>query len=133
VDFGPDGRLNPRAVVAALDRILPAERSVVMDGGHFIGWAPMYLSVPDPHAIVLVGTAFQSIGLGFGSAAGVSAARPERTTVLVSGDGGALMGWPTSRRSSRQPVGVWWWSSTTRRMARSCTSTLQRGCTARRC
>lgn len=79
VEFGPDGRLNPRAVVAALDEILPAERSVVMDGGHFIGWAPMYLSVPDPHAMVLVGTAFQSIGLGFGSAAGVSVARPERT------------------------------------------------------
>jgi thiamine pyrophosphate-dependent acetolactate synthase large subunit-like protein len=91
-EFGPDGRLNPRAVVAALDRILPAERSVVMDGGHFIGWAPMYLSVPDPQAMILVGTAFQSIGLGFGSAAGVSVARPERTTVLVSGDGGGLMG-----------------------------------------
>ena len=91
-EFGPDGRLNPRAVVAALDRILPQERSVVMDGGHFIGWAPMYLSVPDPQAMILVGTAFQTIGLGFGSAAGVSAARPERTTVLVSGDGGGLMG-----------------------------------------
>ncbi|WP_077487986.1 thiamine pyrophosphate-binding protein [Sinomonas mesophila] len=91
-EFGPDGRLNPRAVVAALERILPAERSVVMDGGHFIGWAPMYLSVPDPRAMVLVGTAFQSIGLGFGSAAGVSTARPDRTTVLVTGDGGGLMG-----------------------------------------
>ncbi|GGG45091.1 acetolactate synthase I/II/III large subunit [Kocuria dechangensis] len=91
-EFGPDGRLNPRAVVAALEEILPQERSVVMDGGHFIGWAPMYLSVPDPQAMVLVGTAFQSIGLGFGSAAGVSVARPERTTVLVTGDGGGLMG-----------------------------------------
>lgn len=91
-EFGPDGRLNPRAVVAALDQILPTERSVVMDGGHFMGWAPMYLSVPDPHAMVLVGTAFQSIGMGFGSAAGVSVARPERTTVLVTGDGGGLMG-----------------------------------------
>ena len=91
-EFGPDGRLNPRAVVARLERILPRERSVVMDGGHFIGWAPMYLSVPDPRAMVLVGTAFQSIGLGFGSAAGVSAARPDRTTVFVTGDGGGLMG-----------------------------------------
>lgn len=91
-EFGPDGRLNPRAVVAVLDQILPTERSVVMDGGHFMGWAPMYLSVPDPHAMVLVGTAFQSIGMGFGSAAGVSVARPERTTVLVTGDGGGLMG-----------------------------------------
>jgi acetolactate synthase-1/2/3 large subunit len=92
IEFGPDGRLNPRAVISALNEILPAERSVVMDGGHFIGWAPMYLSVPDPRAMILVGTAFQSIGMGFGSAAGVSVARPERTTVLVSGDGGGLMG-----------------------------------------
>jgi thiamine pyrophosphate-dependent acetolactate synthase large subunit-like protein len=109
VEFGPDGRLNPRAVVAALDGILPAERSVVMDGGHFMGWAPMYLSVPDPHAMILVGTAFQSIGLGFGSAAGVSVARPERTTVLVTGDGGALMGmadFETFLRTTRKGVVV---------------------------
>jgi thiamine pyrophosphate-dependent acetolactate synthase large subunit-like protein len=108
-EFGPDGRLNPRAVVAALDRILPTERSVVMDGGHFIGWAPMYLSVPDPHAMILVGTAFQSIGMGYGSAAGVSVARPERTTVLVSGDGGGLMGladFETFLRATRRGVMV---------------------------
>jgi acetolactate synthase I/II/III large subunit len=106
-EFGPDGRLNPRAVVSALDCILPAERSVVMDGGHFIGWAPMYLSVPDPHAMILVGTAFQSIGMGFGSAAGVSVGRPERTTVLVSGDGGGLMGladFETFLRATRKGV-----------------------------
>ncbi|GAA3695736.1 thiamine pyrophosphate-binding protein [Arthrobacter ginkgonis] len=108
-EFGEDGRLNPRAVVAALEHILPAQRSVVMDGGHFIGWAPMYLSVPDPQAMVLVGTAFQSIGLGFGSAAGVSAARPERTTVFFSGDGGGLMGladFETFLRTTRHGVVV---------------------------
>ncbi|MFJ4029061.1 thiamine pyrophosphate-binding protein [Paenarthrobacter sp. NPDC089989] len=108
-EFGPDGRLNPRAVVAALDRILPVDRSVVMDGGHFIGWAPMYLSVPDPHGMIFVGTAFQSIGLGFGSAAGVSTARPERTTVLVTGDGGGLMGladFETFIRATRKGVVV---------------------------
>ena len=108
-EFGEDGRLNPRAVVAALEHILPAQRSVVMDGGHFIGWAPMYLSVPDPQAMILVGTAFQSIGLGFGSAAGVSAARPERTTVFFSGDGGGLMGladFETFLRTTRHGVVV---------------------------
>ena len=106
-EFGLDGRLNPRAVVAALEDILPKERSLVMDGGHFIGWAPMYLSVPDPQAMVLVGTAFQSIGLGFGSAAGVSAARPDRTTVFVTGDGGGLMGladFETFLRATRRGV-----------------------------
>ena len=106
-EFGPDGRLNPRTVVAALERILPQERSVVMDGGHFMGWAPMYLSVPDPQAMVLVGTAFQSIGLGFGSAPGVSIAHPERTTVFITGDGGGLMGladFETFLRTTRRGV-----------------------------
>lgn len=106
-EFGPDGRLNPRAVVAALESILPAERSVVMDGGHFIGWAPMYLSVPDPRAMILVGTAFHSIGLGFSSAPGVSIAQPERTTVFVTGDGGGLMGladFETFIRATRRGV-----------------------------
>ncbi|MGO4246359.1 thiamine pyrophosphate-binding protein [Paenarthrobacter sp. RAF54_2] len=106
-EFGPDGRLNPRTVVAALEGILPAERSIVMDGGHFMGWAPMYLSVPDPQAMVLVGTAFQSIGLGFSSAPGVSIAHPERTTVFITGDGGGLMGladFETFIRTTRRGV-----------------------------
>lgn len=91
-EFAPDGRLNPRAVAQLLDSVLPARRTIVQDGGHFIGWAPMYLGVPDPQALMMVGTAFQTIGLGLPSAVGAAAARPERLTVLVSGDGGALMG-----------------------------------------
>lgn len=107
VESAPDGRLNPRAVVAALEHILPKERSIVMDGGHFMGWAPMYLSVPDPQAMVLVGTAFQSIGLGFASAPGVSVARPDRTTVFITRDGGGLMGladFETFIRATRKGV-----------------------------
>ena len=42
--FGSDGRPNQRTIVAALERLLPAEPSVVTDCGHFIGWAPMYRS-----------------------------------------------------------------------------------------
>lgn len=86
-----DGRLNPRSMALALDRILPASRTFVQDGGHFIGWVPMMCSVPDAHSHTFVGTAFQSIGLGFPSAVGAAVARPERTTVLVTGDGGGLM------------------------------------------
>jgi acetolactate synthase I/II/III large subunit len=86
-----DGRLNPRSMALALDQILPAERTFVQDGGHFIGWVPMMCSVPDARSHTFVGTAFQSIGLGFPSAVGAAVARPERTTVLVTGDGGGLM------------------------------------------
>lgn len=91
-DTAPDGLLDPRAVARALNSIMPADRVVVQDGGHFIGWGPMYWDVPGPHALNLVGTAYQSIGLGLASAVGAGAAAPESTIVLASGDGGFLMG-----------------------------------------
>ena len=90
-EFAPDGRLNPRAVAQLLERVLPAQRTIVQDGGHFSGWVPMYCSAPDPEGLMMVGTAFQTIGLGIPSAVGAAVARPDRTTVLISGDGGALM------------------------------------------
>ncbi|WP_313821346.1 thiamine pyrophosphate-binding protein [Citricoccus sp.] len=89
--LAPDGRLDPRTMALALEEILPRERTFVQDGGHFIGWVPLMCSVPDARSHLFVGTAFQSIGLGFPSAVGAAMARPDRTTVLVTGDGGGLM------------------------------------------
>lgn len=86
-----DGRLDPRSVMRELDRVLPEDRLVVTDGGHFIGWPNTYFRLPKPDSIVMVGTAYQSIGLGFSSAPGATVADPDRTLVLVSGDGGGLM------------------------------------------
>lgn len=86
-----DGRLDPRAMALALEELLPRERTFVQDGGHFIGWIPLTCSVPDPRSHLFVGTAFQSIGLGLPAALGAAIARPDRTTVLVTGDGGGLM------------------------------------------
>lgn len=89
----PDGRLDPRALATALDAILPERRTVVQDGGHFLGWAPMYWRIPRPQDLVMVGTAYQTIGLGLASAVGVARAVDDgRTLVLASGDGGFLMG-----------------------------------------
>ncbi|MDO5669734.1 MAG: thiamine pyrophosphate-binding protein [Corynebacterium sp.] len=86
-----DGRLDPRSLFVRLNEVLPSERIVVTDGGHFIAWPCMYLDVPGPDHLVLVGTGFESIGLGFGSAVGVVEAAGSRLTVLVTGDGGGLM------------------------------------------
>ncbi|MEV7473786.1 thiamine pyrophosphate-binding protein [Pseudarthrobacter oxydans] len=89
----PDGRMDPRSLATALDAVLPERRTVVQDGGHFIGWAPMYWNIPRPQDLVMVGTAFQSIGLGLASAVGAARAVEDgRTLVLASGDGGFLMG-----------------------------------------
>ena len=89
----PDGRLDPRALATALDAVLPERRTVVQDGGHFVGWAPMYWNIPRPQDLVMVGTAYQAIGLGLASAVGAARALEDgRTLVLASGDGGFLMG-----------------------------------------
>ncbi|ACQ79134.1 thiamine pyrophosphate protein central region [Beutenbergia cavernae DSM 12333] len=86
-----DGRLDPRSVASRLAEILPVDRVVVSDGGHFIGWANTYWPVTSPDRMVMVGTAFQSIGMGLPSAVGAGVGRPDATVVLTTGDGGALM------------------------------------------
>ncbi|MET1019102.1 MAG: thiamine pyrophosphate-binding protein [Microterricola sp.] len=87
----PDGQLDPRLIATRLAALLPEDRVVVSDGGHFIGWANMYWPIASPNRMVMVGTAFQSIGLGFPSAVGAARALPEATLVVTTGDGGGLM------------------------------------------
>ncbi|MCC2033316.1 thiamine pyrophosphate-binding protein [Microbacterium allomyrinae] len=87
----PDGRLDPRTVAARLAELLPTDRVVVSDGGHFIGWANMFWPVQSPDRMMMIGTAFQSIGLGWPSVPGAALAKPEATVVLTTGDGGGLM------------------------------------------
>ncbi|MGO1510035.1 MAG: thiamine pyrophosphate-binding protein [Actinomycetales bacterium] len=105
---GADGRCHPGAVTAVIDSILPAERTLVVDGGHFIGWPVQGLRVPDPAGFVFSSAGFQSIGLGIGAAVGAAVARPDRITVLAAGDGGLLMSLPELETLSRlgAPVAV---------------------------
>ncbi|MEU8635279.1 hypothetical protein AB0C38_24215 [Amycolatopsis sp. NPDC048633] len=90
-DVSTTERIDPRTLSLELAGILPAERTVVLDGGHFIAWPFMYWSMPDPAATIFIGSAFQTIGFGF---AGAAAGRADRLTVVALGDGGALMGLP---------------------------------------
>jgi acetolactate synthase I/II/III large subunit len=81
--------LDPRTLAMELELLLPQDRHLVVDSGNFLSVVP-YLSVPDPGCFKMTAD-FASIGLGFGAALGVAKARPEKTTVLVIGDGGFLM------------------------------------------
>ena len=85
------GFIDPRTLSIQLDRLLPEERTLAIDSGHFMGWAAMYLRVPDLAGFVFT-QAFQSIGLGLAAAVGAAVARPDRLTVAAVGDGGLLMG-----------------------------------------
>jgi thiamine pyrophosphate-dependent acetolactate synthase large subunit-like protein len=89
-DASSDGRIDPRTLSIALDRLLPEPRTVAIDSGHFMGYPAMYWRVPDPQGFVFT-QAFQAVGLGLASAIGAAVARPDRLTVAALGDGGLLM------------------------------------------
>jgi thiamine pyrophosphate-dependent acetolactate synthase large subunit-like protein len=82
--------IDPRTVSKAVDEILPGDRVVASDSGHFCGWVPRYLRVPNPKASCL-SHSFQSVGLGLASAIGLAVANPGKLAVLGAGDGGFLM------------------------------------------
>ncbi|MEA2250291.1 MAG: hypothetical protein QOG70_533 [Solirubrobacteraceae bacterium] len=84
------GTIDPRTLTIALDEMLPDERTVAVDSGHFMGWPAMYLRVPDAAGFVFA-QAFQCVGLGLANAIGAAVARPDRLTVAAVGDGGALL------------------------------------------
>jgi acetolactate synthase-1/2/3 large subunit len=89
-DASTADRIDPRTLTIALDDLLPAERTVCVDSGNFMGYPSMFLSVPDELGFCFT-QAFQSIGLGLASAVGAAIAQPARLTVAALGDGGAAM------------------------------------------
>ena len=82
--------MDPRALMAALERLLPRDRAVVQDSGHFIGWPTLYLTVPDATAYIFAND-FMVVGLAQAMAFGAAIARPDRLTVAVIWDGGMMM------------------------------------------
>ena len=82
--------IDPRTLMLKLDRMLPRERTVVLDSGHCMGWAAVYLSAPDAAGFIFSND-FQAVGLGLGTAFGAAIARPDRLTVLTPGDGALMM------------------------------------------
>lgn len=85
-----DGRLDPRAFVSALDPILPEDRLVVTDGGHFINWVLDGISIDHPDDYIWT-IDFGSIGLGLPVGLGAALATERRTPIIVCGDAGFMM------------------------------------------
>ncbi len=90
-DASGDGRIDPRTLSRCLNEILPEEKVLVTDSGHFMGYPAMYIDVPDAQGFVFT-QAYQSVGLGLATAIGAAIAQPDRLTVAALGDGGAFMG-----------------------------------------
>jgi acetolactate synthase I/II/III large subunit len=82
--------LTLAGVLSELHRSLPTQRTVVWDGGRFLGEALKYIYGPDYRSEVLA-TAFGAVGLGMGAAIGAACAAGDEPTVFITGDGGFMM------------------------------------------
>ncbi len=78
-------------VVRQLDGLLPRDRTLVYDTGRFWFAAIRALFVPEPRYLVHTFN-YASIGLGMGTGVGAAVAMPDRTTVVLVGDGGFMLG-----------------------------------------
>jgi thiamine pyrophosphate-dependent acetolactate synthase large subunit-like protein len=89
-DAGTDQWIDPRTLSIALNEVLPTDRIVVVDSGHFLGYPSFFFDVPDARSWVFV-NGFQAVGLGLGSAIGAAIASPGRTVLAALGDGGTFL------------------------------------------
>ena len=89
-DAGTDEWIDPRTLTIELNQLLPANRIISVDSGHFTGYPSQYLDVADPRSW-LFANSFQAVGLGLGNAIGAAIARPDVLTVAAVGDGGAFL------------------------------------------
>lgn len=84
------GLVDPRLLCSALNAILPEQRSLVIDAGHFLEFPCRSIAVPDVQAFNFT-VHFGCVGLGLATAIGAAVGRPERRAVAVLGDGGLMM------------------------------------------
>ena len=80
---------DPRAVIAALDAVIPKDWEIVNSSGHCSYFSAQMRGRSADHFLAI--REFGAIGNGLSYAAGLAAARPGRPVVLIDGDGGLLM------------------------------------------
>jgi thiamine pyrophosphate-dependent acetolactate synthase large subunit-like protein len=90
-DMSTSTTVDPRRALYRLGKAAPEERTLVIDGGRFLGSTWNYIDVPEARAYVH-SVSFGSIGLGLSYAIGAAAGAKGRPALLVSGDGGFMLG-----------------------------------------
>lgn len=91
VDLSTATTVDLHKTITRLNDALPPARNLVTDGGRFVGEPWKHIQVQDPHHFVCP-LHIGSIGLGLSSAIGAACAHPDRPTLLVTGDGGFMLG-----------------------------------------
>lgn len=91
VDRSTDSVVDVHTAVRRVDSSMSEDRTVVTDSGRFIFSTWPAIGVRDPRHFVHTGS-YGSIGLGMGTAIGAAVGRPRHPTLLVTGDGGFMLG-----------------------------------------
>lgn len=90
-DCSTDSAVDVRTALKRIDAAFPADRTLVHDGGRWIFNSFTMLHVPEPEAYIHT-VNFGSIGLGMGNALGAAFGKPDRPVLLITGDGGFMLG-----------------------------------------
>lgn len=85
-----DGRIAPREVFDALNRITRGEAIVTTDVGQHQMWAAQMCTVEHPRRFITSG-GLGTMGFGLPAAIGAQTAFPDRQVFVVAGDGSILM------------------------------------------
>lgn len=85
------GTVDFRKALLAVEKSLPANRSISTDVGRFMKECWTVLSVDDPMAFVPAAN-FGAMGMSVASAIGAAIGAPDRPALAVCGDGGFMLG-----------------------------------------
>ena len=91
LDRSTEETVDIRTALLRVEQAVPADRTIVFDSGRFVrtGWT--LLHVDEPASFVHTAN-YGAIGLGMGTAIGAAVGRPGHPVLLVSGDGGFMLG-----------------------------------------
>jgi len=103
-----DGHMNPLLSLSTVNNVLPKDAILVADGGDYVGIAAYILRPGGPLQWLDPG-AFGTLGVGAGFALGAKAVYPDRTVVIIYGDGScgySLIEFDTFLRHKLAVIGI---------------------------
>lgn len=92
------------SVIADLNELVPSNSIITSDAGNFYGWMAKYFRFTDDKKYV--GPTSGAMGYGLPAALGAKVAKPNKTVISFSGDGGFMMTGQELETAARENINV---------------------------